>query len=100
MKKTGMEIFFTIGSEKESSVYYVFESQSVRDNIVRIIEELPVYPHYKYENIEIVCEKWSKKEISNLEYLLYLNSEGDRYVCIFIHMYVYMYIYICMYVCI
>jgi hypothetical protein len=94
MKKTGIEIFFTLGSEKESSIYYVFESQNIRDNIVRIIKELPVYPHYQYESLEIVCEKWSKKEISNLEYLLYLNGEGDRCVYMYICMYMYIWIYV------
>jgi hypothetical protein len=90
MKQTGIEIFFTSESEKESSVYYVFGSQNIRDYIVNMIKELPIYPKNKYENIDEIRGKWSRKEITNLDYLLYLNSEGDRYGNV----------YMCLYMCI
>lgn len=87
LRQIGMEIFFTdAGSGNDStkslsSVYFVFESNSARDNMVSIIEGLPSFPVKAKDgsgSMHAMTRKWQLKEISNFDYLLYLNSEADR----------------------
>ena len=87
LRQIGMEIFFTdTGSGGDStkslsSVYFVFESNSARDNMVSIIEGLPSFPDKAKDgsgSMHAMTRKWQLKEISNFDYLLYLNSEADR----------------------
>jgi Beige/BEACH domain len=87
LRQIGMEIFFTDtgsgsdSSKSVSSVYFVFESNSARDHMVSIIEGLPHFPDKAKdgsESVHAMTRKWQLKEISNFDYLLYLNSEADR----------------------
>lgn len=87
LRQTGVEIFFADGSsncdsEKSlSSVYFVFESTTVRDQIVAVIENLSPSSNKactREASLQEMVKKWQRKEVSNFDYLLYLNSEADR----------------------
>ena len=87
LRQTGVEIFFSDGSssgdsEKSlNSVYFVFESTAVRDQLVSVIEDLSLIPNKARKreiSMQEMVRKWQRKEVSNFDYLLYLNSEADR----------------------
>ena len=100
LRQTGMEIFFADGHSCSkgsgesgengislSSVYFVFESTEMRNHVVATIMGLPSFPLRGTDNkaglekdssIESMTRMWQSKEISNFDYLLFLNSEADR----------------------
>ena len=94
LRQTGIEIFFSHGSSSSiggggslSSVYFVFESTERRDYVVAMIKGLPTFSARGVDNrtgvdrvssIGSMTRRWQQKDISNFDYLLFLNSEADR----------------------
>ncbi|KAK3746418.1 hypothetical protein QZH41_012767, partial [Actinostola sp. cb2023] len=73
LRHVGMEIFSTDGSQ----MYLVLNSQSERDNVYN---ELLLQQEVNIEDTgqENMTLKWQNGAISNFDYLMYLNSLGDR----------------------
>lgn len=73
LRQIGLEIILKDGK----SVLFSFESAQVRDHIYNEIigqnENLR-----RVQSLQDVVRKWQRKEISNFEYLMFLNNEADR----------------------
>lgn len=97
LKQTGMEILFITDKTKNNdsngssnssnnnrqsvrSVYFVFESKAIRDRMATTIKSSPSFPRRinDEESLLIMAGKWQRKELSNFEYLLFVNTEAHR----------------------
>lgn len=75
LQQIGIELFLN----DQSSTLLVFETRIKRDEIYTLIaRQRQGYP--QNPPLESITKKWQRREISNYEYLMYLNSEADRSV--------------------
>ena len=75
MKHNGLEFFFA-----KTSAFFVFDSKEIRDKIQEIIytsTKCKLKEDYGEQFNEII-NKWKRKELSNYEYLIYLNFMAGR----------------------
>jgi len=63
---------------KKKSYFFTFESVQERENIYKVLIERLGKEFDSQKRLEHVMEQWQKKEISNYEYLLFLNEAADR----------------------
>jgi hypothetical protein len=75
LRQCGLE-FFTANGD---SLYLSFSNSSQRDYVFDIIasQNLSITTNTT-ETLEIMKNKWLRKEVSNYDYLLFLNNQGDR----------------------
>lgn len=75
LQQIGIELFLN----DQTSTLLVFESRAKRDEIHALIARCrQSYP--QNPPLESITKKWQRREITNFEYLMYLNSEADRSV--------------------
>lgn len=77
LRQTGMEFVLLDGS----SFLFCFETRFARDEIYELIMQQPVVLRNQQSSVLsplAAMQKWQRKEMSNFEYLMYLNSEADR----------------------
>jgi len=72
-QQIGIELLMSDGS----SVLFCFEEKSIRDHIYALINEFPRLSRNQV-SLEDYLVRWQKKEITNFEYLMYLNYEAGR----------------------
>ena len=71
-------------NDNTCTAYFVFDSEEVRDQVLRTIAAQPSYPlqsadvSARASVVEDMFRKWQLGEVSNFEYLLFLNFEADR----------------------
>uniref|UniRef100_A0A336L9Y2 CSON006095 protein n=1 Tax=Culicoides sonorensis TaxID=179676 RepID=A0A336L9Y2_CULSO len=75
LKQIGLEIVFNQGCKKV--LFIAFITDTIRD---KFYDEIFQQPNLSIENLdcESIIIKWQNGEISNYDYLLYLNSLADR----------------------
>ena len=76
LRQTGLELFMKDGT----SVLFSFETSAVRDRVYGVLRSHPDLAHLSRMSIVDITRKWQNEEISNFEYLMYLNNEADRSV--------------------
>ena len=74
LRQCGLEFFTSNGD----SLYLSFANSSQRDYVFDIISGQNLSISTTNETLEEMQRKWSKREISNYEYLLFLNNQSDR----------------------
>ena len=63
---------------KKKSYFFAFNNTKEREEIYNILIERLGKEFESKRRLEHVMEQWQKKEISNYEYLLFLNEAADR----------------------
>mmetsp|Transcript_24328 Transcript_24328/g.35658 ORF Transcript_24328/g.35658 Transcript_24328/m.35658 type:complete len:847 (-) Transcript_24328:998-3538(-) len=83
LRHTSLELILVDGT----SAFFCFESRRSRDQIHDLLFEILVGSHTSKRrgslnvqrlSLEHVVRQWQRREISNFEYLMYLNNEADR----------------------
>jgi len=73
LQQIGLEIY-----TKKKSYFFAFNNTKEREEIYNILIERLGKEFESKRRLEHVMEQWQKKEISNYEYLLFLNEAADR----------------------
>lgn len=73
LQQIGIELLMTDGS----SVLLCFDDRSIRDHIYSVINEFPRLSK-NYISLEEGLARWQRKEMTNFEYLMFLNYEAGR----------------------
>lgn len=76
LRPVGLELLMRDGV----SWLFCFEETSVREHVYALINEHPRLNKKSKMSLADYTAKWQKKEITNFEYLMYLNYEADRSV--------------------
>uniref|UniRef100_A0AAV1VCW7 Uncharacterized protein n=1 Tax=Peronospora matthiolae TaxID=2874970 RepID=A0AAV1VCW7_9STRA len=74
LKQTGLEIFLQNG---ESS-FFSFRNHHDRDDVYNMMVSQPDLKHLQQAELESMLRKWQQREVSNYDYLLYLNNAAGR----------------------
>lgn len=77
LRQVGLECYLV----DRSSALFVFDSKEQRDEIHSVIVQSGAFLRGKgasQPSLEAVTRRWQKKQLSNFEYLMYLNTEADR----------------------
>uniref|UniRef100_K3WMD0 BEACH domain-containing protein n=1 Tax=Globisporangium ultimum (strain ATCC 200006 / CBS 805.95 / DAOM BR144) TaxID=431595 RepID=K3WMD0_GLOUD len=74
LRQTGLEIYLVGGG----SYFFSFKSRQDRDDIYAMMADQPDLQHCQREDLEVMMRKWQTREISNFEYLVFLNNASGR----------------------
>ncbi|TMW62542.1 hypothetical protein Poli38472_005160 [Pythium oligandrum] len=74
LKQTGLEICLSGGE----SFFFSFQSRTDRDEIYDMMVNQPDLKRLQQTDLESMVMKWQRREVSNYEYLLYLNNLAGR----------------------
>lgn len=75
LKQIGLEIVYN--DESQKVLYVAFISDDIRDKFYNSILQQETFENEGF-NCDSMIIKWQHGEISNYDYLLYLNSLADR----------------------
>lgn len=62
----------------KKSYYFTFENNAEREEIYNTLISTLGKEYDSERRLEQITEKWQREEISNYEYLMYLNEAADR----------------------
>lgn len=76
LRHTSIEIMLSDGT----SALFSFDTREIRNHMYNLIQTTQLkHPHsHRIPSLEQMMEKWQRKEVSNFEYLMFLNYEADR----------------------
>uniref|UniRef100_K3WM84 BEACH domain-containing protein n=1 Tax=Globisporangium ultimum (strain ATCC 200006 / CBS 805.95 / DAOM BR144) TaxID=431595 RepID=K3WM84_GLOUD len=74
LKQTGLEIFLKNGD----SFFFSCRSRRDRDELYDMMVNQPALKRLQQTDLESMMLKWQKREVSNYDYLLYLNNAAGR----------------------
>lgn len=74
LRQTGLEVCF----KKGDSSFFSFSSQQDRDNVYNEMVNQPELLRCRRTDLEHMMRKWQRREISNFEYLWFLNNASGR----------------------
>lgn len=74
LKQTGLEICLTGGE----SFFFSFRSRKDRDAIYDMMVNQPDLKRLQQTDLESMMIKWQRREVSNYDYLMYLNNLAGR----------------------
>ncbi|CAI5740174.1 unnamed protein product [Peronospora destructor] len=74
LKQTGLEIFLKNGE----SFFFGFRNHHDRDEVYDMMVNQPDLKHLQQTDLESMLRKWQQREVSNYDYLLYLNNSAGR----------------------
>lgn len=74
LRQIGLELFLGDGS----CAFFTFETPLLRDEIFQIIMAQQNLASRSNISLEAMTRRWQRKEVSNFDYLMHLNSEADR----------------------
>lgn len=74
LKETGLEI----GLKNRESFFFSFRTHCDRDEVYAMMMEQPDLKRLQQTDIESMVRKWQQREVSNFEYLVYLNNAAGR----------------------
>ncbi|CAH0481759.1 unnamed protein product [Peronospora belbahrii] len=74
LKQTGLEIFLKNGE----SFFFSFRNRHDRDEVYDMMVNQPDLKHLQQTDLESMLRKWQQREVSNYDYLLYLNNTAGR----------------------
>ncbi|KAE9336706.1 hypothetical protein PF008_g12894 [Phytophthora fragariae] len=74
LKQTGLEIFLKNGE----SFFFSFRNHHDRDEVYDMMMNQPDLKHLQQTDLESMLRKWQQREVSNYDYLVYLNNAAGR----------------------
>ncbi|KAI9912925.1 hypothetical protein PsorP6_005176 [Peronosclerospora sorghi] len=74
LKQTGLEFFLKTGE----SFFFSFRNHHDRDEVYDMMVRQPDLKHLQQADLESMLRKWQQREVSNFDYLLYLNNAAGR----------------------
>jgi factor associated with neutral sphingomyelinase activation len=74
LRQCGLELFTSNGD----SLYLSYANSSQRDYVFDVIAQHNVSIATSSETLEAMRLKWARREVSNYDYLLFLNNQSDR----------------------
>ncbi|GMF34915.1 unnamed protein product [Phytophthora lilii] len=74
LKQTGLEIFLKNGE----SFFFSFRNHYDRDEVYDMMVNQPDLKHLQLTDLESMLRKWQQREVSNYDYLVYLNNAAGR----------------------
>lgn len=74
LKQTGLEIFLKNGE----SFFFSFRNHHDRDEVYDMMVNQPDLRHLQQTDLESMLRKWQQREVSNYDYLVYLNNAAGR----------------------
>ncbi|DBA00114.1 TPA: hypothetical protein N0F65_000405 [Lagenidium giganteum] len=74
LKQTGLEVCLNNGE----SFFFSFRSRKDRDEIYDMMVKQPDLQRFQQTDLESMILKWQRKEVSNFDYLMYLNNTAGR----------------------
>lgn len=74
LKQTGLEFYLKNGD----SYFFSFKSRRDRDEVYDMMVSQPDLQRLQQTELESMLLKWQRREVSNYEYLLYLNNAAGR----------------------
>lgn len=74
LRQTGLEFTTRTGE----SFFFSFRTRKDRDDIYELLVEQPTLSRFERSNVPEMMRKWQKREISNFEYLMFLNNAAGR----------------------
>ncbi|KAG2825967.1 hypothetical protein PC113_g21847, partial [Phytophthora cactorum] len=74
LKQTGLEIFLKNGE----SFFFSFRNHHDRDEVYDMMVNQPDLKHLQQTDLESMLRKWQQREVSNYDYLVYLNNAAGR----------------------
>lgn len=75
LRQTGLEISLKTDNE---SVFFSFESRKARDDIYDLLVDQPELMRCQRSDLAAMMRKWQAHQVSNYEYLLFLNNAAGR----------------------
>ena len=74
LKQCGLEVFL----HDDESFFFSFQSMKDRDEIYDLIVRQPGLERLQNSDMASMLLKWQRRQISNYEYLLFLNNQAGR----------------------
>jgi factor associated with neutral sphingomyelinase activation len=74
LRQTGLEIYLKTGE----SFFFSFRTRKDRDDMYELLVEQPTLARFERSNLEEMLHKWQRREISNFDYLMFLNNAAGR----------------------
>lgn len=74
LRNTGLEIYFKHGD----SCFFSFPASLDRDQVYETMMSQPELQRCRRKDLEYMMRKWQRREISNYDYLLFLNNASGR----------------------
>jgi len=74
LRNTGLEIYFRRGE----SCFFSFSTRQERDDVYDAMISQPELARCRRKDLEYMMRKWQRREISNFDYLLFLNNASGR----------------------
>ncbi|CEG40584.1 Lysosomal trafficking regulator LYST and related BEACH and WD40 repeat proteins [Plasmopara halstedii] len=74
LRQTGLEIFLKNGE----SFFFSFRNHYDRDEVYDMMVNQPNLKRLQQTDIESMLRKWQQREVSNYDYLVYLNNAAGR----------------------
>lgn len=74
LRNTGLEIYFRRGD----SCFFSFSMRQERDDVYNAMISQPELARCRRKDLEYMMRKWQRREISNFDYLLFLNNASGR----------------------
>ncbi|KAI9913338.1 hypothetical protein PsorP6_005260 [Peronosclerospora sorghi] len=74
LQQIGLEIYLTNGD----GFFFSFRSQTDRDEFYALMVAQPALQHCRRQDLHVMMQKWQRRELSNFEYLCFLNNASGR----------------------
>ncbi|TYZ61985.1 hypothetical protein PybrP1_009835 [[Pythium] brassicae (nom. inval.)] len=74
LRQTGLEIYAASGA----SFFFAFRSRQARDDTYAAMVDQPGLEHCRREDLELMMRRWQSRELSNFDYLQFLNNAAGR----------------------
>ncbi|TMW62581.1 hypothetical protein Poli38472_005199 [Pythium oligandrum] len=74
LRQTGLEIYLKGGQ----SFFFSFRTRRDRDSIYDLMVEQPTLARFERSALDEMMYKWQRRELSNFEYLMFLNNAAGR----------------------
>ncbi|CEG40322.1 Lysosomal trafficking regulator LYST and related BEACH and WD40 repeat proteins [Plasmopara halstedii] len=74
LQQIGLEIYL----RNKDSIFFSFQSAKERDNFYALIISQPELQRCRRKDLQSMMQKWQNRELSNFEYLQFLNNASGR----------------------
>ncbi|KAG3026053.1 hypothetical protein PC121_g4789 [Phytophthora cactorum] len=74
LQQIGLEIYLQNGD----SFFFSFRSRTERDDFYALMVGQPELQHCRRKDLQFMMRKWQRRELSNFEYLKFLNNASGR----------------------
>ncbi|KAL4133456.1 hypothetical protein PRIC2_003773 [Phytophthora ramorum] len=74
LQQTGLEVYLRNGD----SFFFTFKSSKERDDFYALMVGQPELQRCRRKDLQFTMRKWQRRELSNFDYLLFLNNASGR----------------------